>query len=183
VAQGESEVLTVLFTDLVGSTTLLSTLGDDAADELRRAHFTLLRSAITAHRGREIKNLGDGLMVAFSSAREAVACAAAMQVAANAHSDRLELRVGIDAGEPINENGDLFGTPVVVAQPFAVGRKRRRASAARRMPLRRRTTPGARADKDDGEEHGGEAQGGHVAYFEHEHGADCRTGEHRADGQ
>lgn len=115
-AQGESEVLTVLFTDLVGSTTLLSTLGDDAADELRRAHFTLLRSAITAHRGREIKNLGDGLMVAFSSAREAVACAAAMQVAANAHSDRLELRVGIDAGEPINENGDLFGTPVVVAQ-------------------------------------------------------------------
>ena len=112
----ESDVLTVLFTDLVGSTTLLSTLGDDAADELRRAHFSLLRSAIAAHRGREVKTLGDGLMVAFTSAREAVACAAAMQVAASAQSDRLELRVGIDAGEPIHEDGDLFGTPVVVAQ-------------------------------------------------------------------
>ena len=111
----ESDVLTVLFTDLVGSTNLLSTLGDDTADELRRAHFSLLRGAIAEHRGREVKNLGDGLMVAFSSAREAVACAAAMQVA-SAGSDRLQLRIGIDAGEPIHENGDLFGTPVVVAQ-------------------------------------------------------------------
>ena len=112
----EPDVLTILFTDLVGSTSLLSTLGDDAADELRRAHFSLLRTAIAAHHGREVKNLGDGLMVAFSSAREAVACAAAMQVAASADSDRLGLRVGMDAGEPIHEDGDLFGTPVVVAQ-------------------------------------------------------------------
>ena len=112
----ESAFQTVLFTDLVGSTPLLSALGDEAADELRRAHFALLRSAIAAHRGREVKNVGDGLMVAFTSAREAVACGAAMQVAARAHSDRLELRVGIDAGEPIHDEGDLFGTPVVVAQ-------------------------------------------------------------------
>ena len=112
----ESDVLTVLFTDLVGSTSLLSALGDDAADELRRAHFSLLREAIASHRGREIKNLGDGLMVSFSSAREAVACGAAMQAAVSSRPDRLELRVGIDAGEPINENGDLFGTPVVVAR-------------------------------------------------------------------
>ena len=112
----ESEVLTVLFTDLVGSTALLSTLGDDAADELRRKHFSLLREAIGAHRGREVKSLGDALMVAFSSAREAVACAAAMQMAVSTHPDDLELRVGIDAGEPINEQGDLFGTPVVVAR-------------------------------------------------------------------
>ena len=112
----ESDVLTVLFTDLVGSTSLLSALGDDAADELRRAHFSVLREAIASHRGREIKNLGDGLMVSFSSAREAVACGAAMQAAVSSRPDRLELRVGIDAGEPINENGDLFGTPVVVAR-------------------------------------------------------------------
>ncbi len=112
----ESDVLTVLFTDLVGSTSLLSALGDDAADELRRAHFSLLREAIASHRGREIKNLGDGLMVSFSSAREAVACGAAMQAAVSARRDSLELRVGIDAGEPINEDGDLFGMPVVVAR-------------------------------------------------------------------
>ena len=55
-------------------------------------------------------------MVSFSSAREAVACGAAMQAAVSGRPDRLELRVGIDAGEPINENGDLFGTPVVVAR-------------------------------------------------------------------
>ena len=112
----EPEVLTVLFTDLVGSTSLLSELGDDAADDMRRSHFTLLRGAIADHRGREVKSLGDGLMVAFPSAREAVACAAAMQQAVSEQPDRLELRVGIDAGEPIHEDADLFGTPVVVAQ-------------------------------------------------------------------
>jgi len=112
----EPEVLTVLFTDLVGSTALLSKLGDDAADHVRRSHFTLLRGVIGEHRGREVKSLGDGLMVAFASARDAVACAAAMQRAVGEQADRLELRVGIDAGEPIHEGADLFGTPVVVAR-------------------------------------------------------------------
>jgi predicted ATPase/class 3 adenylate cyclase/DNA-binding SARP family transcriptional activator len=112
----EAEVLTVLFTDLVGSTNLLSSLGDDAADELRRSHFSVLRRAIDDHRGREVKSLGDGLMVAFPSARQAVACAAAMQEAVSAEGDGLGLRVGIDAGEPIPEDQDLFGTPVVVAR-------------------------------------------------------------------
>lgn len=112
----EPEVLTVLFTDLVGSTALLSKLGDDAADDVRRSHFTVLREVIADHRGREVKSLGDGLMVAFTSARDAVACAAAMQRAVGEQADRLELRVGIDAGEPIHEGADLFGTPVVVAR-------------------------------------------------------------------
>ena len=112
----EPEVLAVLFTDLAGSTRLLSELGDDAADALRRSHFTLLRAAIADHRGREVKSLGDGLMVAFTSAREAVACAAAMQRAVSAQRRPLGLRVGIDAGEPIADGSDLFGTPVVVAR-------------------------------------------------------------------
>ena len=111
-----TEILAVLFTDLVGSTKLLSALGDDAADEMRRSHFAMLRHAIDEHSGREVKSLGDGLMVAFASAREAVACAATMQQAVSAQPDRLELRVGIDAGEPIHEGGDLYGTPVVVAR-------------------------------------------------------------------
>ncbi|HEX8856172.1 MAG TPA: AAA family ATPase [Thermoleophilaceae bacterium] len=112
----EPEVLTVLFTDVVGSTELLARLGDDAADSVRRAHFELLRSAIAEHRGREVKSLGDGLMVAFGSARDAVACAVAMQRAVAAERGALELRIGIDAGEPIHEGDDLFGTPVVVAR-------------------------------------------------------------------
>ena len=61
----EPDVLTVLFTDIVGSTQLLTALGDDAADQVRRTHFALLRRAVADHRGREIKGLGDGLMVAF----------------------------------------------------------------------------------------------------------------------
>jgi class 3 adenylate cyclase/DNA-binding SARP family transcriptional activator len=110
------EVLTVLFTDIVGSTNLLTRLGDDAADALRRSHFALLRRAIDEHRGREVKSLGDGLMVAFGSARDAIDCAAAMQQAVTAGPGALGLRVGIDAGEPIREDEDLFGTPVVVAR-------------------------------------------------------------------
>jgi class 3 adenylate cyclase len=70
----EPEVLAVLFMELVGSTSLLPELGDDAADELRRSHFTLLRGAVADHRGREVKSLGKRLMVAFASARDAVAC-------------------------------------------------------------------------------------------------------------
>jgi class 3 adenylate cyclase/DNA-binding SARP family transcriptional activator len=110
------ETLTILFTDLVGSTSLIAALGDDAADALRRSHFATLRSAVDAHCGREVKSLGDGLMVAFTSAREAVACAARMQQSVSEQADRLELRVGIDAGEPIHDGADLFGTPVVVAR-------------------------------------------------------------------
>src|SRR5215207_1383282 len=95
---------------------MLSALGDDAADEVRRSHFSILRRAIDEHRGSEVKSVGDGLMVAFASARDAVSCAAEMQQAVSAQEDRLELRVGIDAGEPIHDGGDLYGMPVVVAR-------------------------------------------------------------------
>ena len=111
----ESEVLAVLFTDLVGSTALLSTLGDDAADELRRAHF----ASCAAHRrprragGQEPRRRADGR---FSSAREAVACAAAMQRRSSAHSGSPRAPGGHRRRRADHENGDLFGTPVVVAQ-------------------------------------------------------------------
>jgi class 3 adenylate cyclase len=67
----------VLFTDLVGSTALRQAVGDDAADELCRAHDRVLRDAISAHGGHEVKGTGDGLMVVFDSAVEAVAAAEA----------------------------------------------------------------------------------------------------------
>jgi DNA-binding SARP family transcriptional activator len=68
-------IVTLLFTDLVGSAALLSALGDDEAERLRRVHFGLLRDVASAHSGQEVKNLGDGLMVAFASAVKAVGCA------------------------------------------------------------------------------------------------------------
>src|SRR3954468_17119084 len=104
--------VTILFTDLVRSTSLFQRAGDDAADATRRAHFDALRAAVAEHDGREVKSTGDGLMIAFSSAVAAVRCAVAMQ---RSSPDGLEMRVGIDAGEPIPDGDDLYGTPVIVA--------------------------------------------------------------------
>jgi class 3 adenylate cyclase/tetratricopeptide (TPR) repeat protein len=113
--------VTLLFTDLAGSTELLSRLGDEAADDLRRRHFELLREAALSHGGHEVKTLGDGVMVAFPSALAGVSCAVAMQmrIARNnaEHPDRhLGLRVGVNVGEAVSEEDDYFGTPVVVAK-------------------------------------------------------------------
>src|SRR4051812_17728392 len=107
--------VTILFTDLVGSTALFDRRGDDAADALRRRHFDALRGAVAAHGGREVKSTGDGLMVAFSSAVSAVRCAVAMQEATTGAADGPELRIGLDAGEPLADGEDLYGTPVIVA--------------------------------------------------------------------
>jgi DNA-binding NarL/FixJ family response regulator/class 3 adenylate cyclase len=107
--------VTILFTDLVGSTAMFGRQGDEQADTTRRAHFAGLRDAVAEHGGREVKSTGDGLMVAFSSAVAAVRCAVAMQEAASAAPDGLGLRVGLDAGEPLPDGDDLYGTPVIVA--------------------------------------------------------------------
>jgi len=111
----------LLFTDLVGSTELAESLGFQEAETLRRTHFTLLRDAVQASGGHEVKNLGDGLMVAFGSASEAVACATTIQRAVDRHNRErpqhaLSVRVGLHIGEPIADEGDYFGLPVVVAK-------------------------------------------------------------------
>ena len=74
-----TENVAILFTDIVGSTALSQRLSPEVADEVRRGHFSILRQAIAETGGTEVKNLGDGLMVVFSSASAALACAVAMQ--------------------------------------------------------------------------------------------------------
>ena len=76
---GGAKTVTILFTDLVGSTELLQRAGDEQAQRIFKAHHRLLREAVEAHGGHEVKWLGDGLMVAFDSAADAVKCAIAMQ--------------------------------------------------------------------------------------------------------
>ncbi len=114
-----TENITVLFTDLVGSTELASGLTLEAADELRRDHFSSLRQAIAATGGTEVKTLGDGVMVVFTSALSALACGVAMQQAVGRHNTSAELslllRVGISAGEVVREADDYFGEPVIEA--------------------------------------------------------------------
>ena len=112
-----TENITVLFTDLVGSTELSASLSPEASDEVRRKHFSALRKAIATSGGTEVKNLGDGLMVVFPVASAALLCAVAMQQAVhadNATAERsLGLRVALSAGEATKEDGDYFGEPVV----------------------------------------------------------------------
>jgi DNA-binding SARP family transcriptional activator/class 3 adenylate cyclase/tetratricopeptide (TPR) repeat protein len=112
--------VTLLFTDQVGSTETLQRLGDEEGERLRRAHFGLLREAAGMHGGEEVKNLGDGLMVAFVSAVDALACAITIQQAVHRASASGELafavRIGLNVGEPIRDEGDYFGTPVVIAK-------------------------------------------------------------------
>ena len=107
----EGSFVTILFT---GSTVLFERKGDEAADAVRREHFAALRRAVDEHGGREVKSTGDGLMVAFPSAVAAVRCAVDMQ-RATAATGELELSVGLDAGEPLPEGDDLYGTSVIVA--------------------------------------------------------------------
>jgi len=110
--------VTLLFTDLVNSTELLRRVGDERAQRIFQAHHKLLRDAVAANGGHEVKWLGDGLMVAFPSAAAAVRCAVAMQQAARRRvgGERLVIRVGLNAGEALREETDYFGTPVVVAR-------------------------------------------------------------------
>ena len=116
----EAGLITILFTDLVGSTELASDLGDVAADELRRQHFADLREAIAATGGTEVKTIGDAVMVSYKGAADALAGGVAMQRAVErrnrgAEDHRLEMRVGVSAGDATFEDGDWFGTPVVEA--------------------------------------------------------------------
>ncbi len=87
-----TETVSVLMTDLVGSTAIADRVGPEAAEELRTEHFGLLRGALERTAGREVKNLGDGLMVVFSSASQALLCAARMQQAIEARNRRSEVR-------------------------------------------------------------------------------------------
>jgi len=113
-----SGLVTILFTDLVGSTELLSRAGDESAQRIFRAHHDLLAEVAAEHGGDEVKWLGDGLMVAFPSAAGAVQAALAMQSATRrpVRGEQLAIRVGINAGEALRDATDFFGLPVVVAR-------------------------------------------------------------------
>jgi class 3 adenylate cyclase/tetratricopeptide (TPR) repeat protein len=114
-----TETVSVLMTDLVGSTAMAERVGPAAAEGLRLEHFGLLRGALEETAGREVKNLGDGLMVVFSSASESLECAALMQQAVEARNrhaeEQLEVRIGVSLGDTTVQDGDYFGEAVVEA--------------------------------------------------------------------
>jgi len=119
---------TILFTDVEGSTALTERLGDAKAREVLRNHERIVREALRAHGGAEVKAMGDGFMASFSSATRALECAIAMQRAFAAHDDEhpetpIRVRIGLNAGEPIAEEADLFGTAVIMAARIAAQAK------------------------------------------------------------
>jgi class 3 adenylate cyclase len=105
---------TILFTDLESSTALTQRVGDDAAQDVLRGHNATVRAALEAHGGREVKHTGDGIMAAFPSAVRAVE--AALQIQRDLAGGEVRVRMGLNAGEPISEDDDLFGTAVQLAR-------------------------------------------------------------------
>ncbi len=105
--------VTVLFTDLVGSTEMVGTRGESEADRERRAHIADAQSAIDRHEGVMVKSLGDGVMARFASAVDAIRASLAIQQATMHRRDAAFVRVGIAAGDvEIEDDGDLSGLPV-----------------------------------------------------------------------
>ena len=125
--EAQGPLRTVLFTDLVGHTEMMSRLGDERGRDVLREHETITRKLLKERGGTEVKTMGDGFMASFGSVTKAVECAIALQRAfaernASARPEALEglsVRVGLNAGEPIEEDGDLFGATVILASRIA----------------------------------------------------------------
>jgi class 3 adenylate cyclase/pimeloyl-ACP methyl ester carboxylesterase len=115
-----SGVRTILFTDLVGHTEMMRRLGDERGREVLREHERITRDLLKEHGGAEVKTMGDGFMASFASVTKAMDCAISLQRAFAAHKgEPLQVRVGLNAGEPIEEDGDLFGSTVIMASRVA----------------------------------------------------------------
>jgi len=113
----------VFFTDLVGHTEMMQRLGDERGRDVLRAHERITRNLLRQYGGAEVKAMGDGFMASFASVTRAMECAIALQRAfaehSNAAGEPLSVRVGLNAGEPIEEDGDLFGATVILASRIA----------------------------------------------------------------
>jgi len=121
---GESDrdpgIRTVMFTDIVDSTAFTQRLGDEAAMDWIRVHDRIVREALGALGGREVKHTGDGIMACFVSTVAAVRCASQIQRALAEHEQvrrdmPVKVRIGAAAGEPVENHLDLFGSTVQLA--------------------------------------------------------------------
>jgi len=110
----------IMFTDLKDSTLMTTLYGDAKALHLLHVHNALARNSLKTYRGREVKHTGDGIMASFTTVWDAVDCAISIQKAFASYNQEnsqtpLYVRIGLSAGEPIEEHGDLFGKAVQLA--------------------------------------------------------------------
>jgi class 3 adenylate cyclase len=111
---------TVLFTDLVDHTRMMTRLGDEKGRDVLREHERITRQVLKEHGGTEVKTMGDGFMASFNSVTKGVECAIDLQRAfAQPSEEPVAIRIGLNAGEPIAEEGDLFGATVILAARIA----------------------------------------------------------------
>jgi len=113
-------IRTIVFTDIANSTSLTQSLGDEAALAILGVHDAIVRDALSALGGREVKHTGDGIMASFVSTAAAVRCAIQIQRELEKHAQAnpkraLKVRVGAAAGEPVEQHNDLFGSTVQLA--------------------------------------------------------------------
>jgi class 3 adenylate cyclase len=115
----QARTMTIMFTDIVDSTAIAHRHGDEKAQELLRAHNNIVRDAIKSNLGSEVKHTGDGIMASFLAAPRALSAGVQIQRSVAAYNETaempLELRVGINAGQPVVEDADLFGSAVNLA--------------------------------------------------------------------
>jgi class 3 adenylate cyclase/tetratricopeptide (TPR) repeat protein len=112
--------VTIMFSDIEGSTVLAEQLGDERWLKLLHRHNAVIRRQLAAHSGFEVKSQGDGFMIAFASARSALRCAIAIQGDLAAYRDQpgsqvVRVRIGLHTGEVIREQEDFFGHAVILA--------------------------------------------------------------------
>jgi class 3 adenylate cyclase len=113
-----------LFSDVVDSSPIFERLGDLRAQQILSDHNAIIRDQIALHKGFEVKSMGDGFMIAFSSARRALLCAIAIQRAfakyREQHRDHpIQVRIGLHVGETLSESADFFGKAVILAARIA----------------------------------------------------------------
>jgi class 3 adenylate cyclase len=116
----ETKLRVIFFSDMVGSTALLQRLGDVKAQAITREHNVIVRACLRQHGGVELQHTGDGFMASFVSVSTALACALAIhrafaEVSHTRPQTPVQVRIGLNAGEPLPEEGRLFGAAVNVA--------------------------------------------------------------------
>lgn len=120
--QSGNRLRTLLFTDIENHTEMMARLGDERGRDVLRHHETLTRDALRRFEGDEIKSLGDGFLASFGSTQRALECAIALQQAFERDlvpGEAIRIRVGVNAGEPIVEDDDLFGAAVIATSRIA----------------------------------------------------------------
>ncbi len=115
-----SAPISVMFTDIIGSTDFTQRHGDKLHLELVQAHDRIVRQAVEDFGGRWIKHTGDGAMLSFEQPLQALRAALQIQSEIRVHNDimpalPLRLRIGISSGQPLQAGDDLFGSTVQLA--------------------------------------------------------------------